>query len=359
MFQINGKYNTAKVYAGSIDSQCLSQIIELCSQEWIKDSNIAIMADCHAGKGCVIGFTATIKDKICPNLVGTDIGCGMLTVELGNIDIDFTKLDNYLRGNVNGMQKDTNFDFTALRCYPHLNLEISSKYTGTLGSGNHFVEIDRDEENNKYLIIHSGSRNLGQQVCRYYQNIAEEKCRDKNVNNGLAYLEETDMENYIHDLVICQMYAEVNRKLIAIPIMRLLLGNKLPISMFHTIHNYYDADKHIIRKGAISANKNELVLIPMNMRDGCILAKGKGNLDYNYSAPHGAGRKYSRSEAKESITLEEFQKSMEGIFTTCVNNKRIDESPMAYKPMEEIIESIEDTVDIVKILKPIYNYKAR
>lgn len=359
MFEIKGRHNTAKVYANHIDNGCYSQILSLCNQEWLKDSRIAIMPDCHVGKGCVIGFTATIKDKICPNLVGTDIGCGMLTVELGNIDIDFEKLDNHLRGTVNGMKETTNFDFTTLKCYPHLNLERASKYTGTLGSGNHFVEIDRDEENNKYLIIHSGSRDLGQQVSQYYQKIAEEKCKDKLMNMEFAYLEGEDMENYLHDLLICQIYASVNRKRIAQSITKILLKNKLPISLFHTIHNYYDAKQHILRKGAISAKEDEIVLIPMNMRDGCILAKGKGNSDYNYSAPHGAGRRYSRSEAKEQITLEEFQKSMEGIFSTCINQKRIDESPMAYKDMKEIIENITDTVDIIKIIKPIYNYKAR
>lgn len=359
MFEIKGKYNKAYVYANTVNYDCIQQITNMCNQEWIKGSRISIMPDCHFGKGCVVGFTATIQNKVCPNLVGNDIGCGMLTVELGKVDINYEKLDNYLRGTVNGMKEETNFNFKSLRCYEHINVSKAKKYTGTLGSGNHFVEIDEDSEGNKYLIIHSGSRSLGQQVHNYYQRIAEKHCEGKNIQKEFTYLKGEELDNYLHDILICQIYAQINRKLIAIGIMKQILSNKLPINMFHTIHNYIDTEHKILRKGAISAQEGELVLIPMNMRDGCLLAEGKGNPHYNFSAPHGAGRLFSRSQAKEILSLDDFEKSMEGIYTSCVTQSKIDESPMAYKPMDEILDNIKDTVSIIKVLKPVYNYKAR
>lgn len=391
-----------KIFASNVEPEALNQIYTLVKQPAFKDCKIRIMPDVHAGVGCVIGFTADLGDKVIPNIVGVDIGCGMLIVELGQIDVNFTALDTVIRENIpSGREVRQScciyFDrLKDLRCYNELkDIERIERSIGTLGGGNHFAELDVDEDGNKYLVIHTGSRNLGKQVAEYYQSLAVEIMQGKDklyemqeqlivdykaqgrkneiesaikelhrkfqpnplgIPKELCYLTGKHREDYLHDMKICQQYAVFNRNSIAKIILD-MMGWR-PIDCFETIHNYIDHDTNIVRKGAISAKDGKRILIPINMRDGCIIGVGKGNEDWNCSAPHGAGRLMSRSQAKEKISLEEYQKSMEGIYTTSVGQSTIDESPMAYKPMDEIVEQIADTVEIVKIIKPIYNFKA-
>lgn len=387
-----------KIFTDNIDGKALDQIYTLCKHPAFANSKVRIMPDVHAGAGCVIGFTANLGEKVVPNLVGVDIGCGMLTVCLGKVDIDFDNLDRIIREYVPSGRNVQDRPFIKLdrniRCYDALQnkswLECS---IGTLGGGNHFIEVDADEEDNKYLVIHTGSRNLGKQVCEYYQNlaasnlighnrlekaiadlIAEYKAAGRQteiataidrlkkseyaakIPKELCYLQGEDRADYLHDMDICQAFAHVNRMTIA-AIIETQAGLK-PLDAFETVHNYIDYVGNIVRKGAISAQKGERVLIPMNMRDGCIIGIGKGNEDWNCSAPHGAGRIMSRSEAKEKLTLGDFVSSMEGIYTTSVGMSTIDESPMVYKPMDEIVRCIEPTVEIERIITPLYNFKA-
>lgn len=396
-----------KIFTENIEPQALNQIYTLIKQPAFADCKVRIMPDVHAGAGCVIGFTADLGDKVIPNIVGVDIGCGMETVELGNIDIDLAKLDEVIRKHVpngrNVHEKEDNFSeiiINQLYCKDRLkNVDWLKRSGGTLGGGNHFIEIDIDDDGNKYLVIHSGSRNIGKQVAEIYQQMAiddlsganslEEETkkliedykrtgRQKDIQRGIAelkrkfqpklsvpkelsYLTGEHREMYLHDMRLCQDFAQVNRFMISEQILRNLLWyseSARIFNTFETIHNYIEHDTNIVRKGAISAKEGETVLIPINMRDGCIIGRGKGNADWNYSAPHGAGRVMSRSKAKETVSLEEFEQSMQGIYTTSVNRSTIDESPMAYKPIEEIVANIQDTVEIVKIIKPIYNFKA-
>lgn len=362
--------------------------------------------DVHAGKGCVIGFTADLGEKVIPNIVGVDIGCGMLCVSLGQTDIDFEKLDNVIRSYVPSGRdahegRTIRFDeLQELKCYRELrDTKRLERSIGTLGGGNHFIEVDVAEDGYKYLVIHTGSRNLGKQVADHYQNLAFElmsgkdklyeeqdrlikeykaagrkseiqnaiaelhrnfKAVNLNIPKDLCYLEGKYREDYLHDMRICQKFAYINRVMIA-QIICNHMGWGVDADMpdyFECIHNYIDHDSNIIRKGAISAKLGEKVLIPINMRDGCIIGTGKGNEDWNCSAPHGAGRVMSRTKAKELVSLEEFEKSMDGIYTTSVNQSTIDESPMAYKTLDEIVENIKDTVDVLAIIKPVYNFKA-
>ena len=394
MIELNGKYNKAKVFTNNIEETALSQIIELCNQEFTKDSKIRIMPDCHAGAGCTIGTTMTIKDKVVPNLVGVDIGCGMLIVKLKDKEIDFQKLDEVIRKYVPSGQSvrqsyhknNSEINLQELRCKSKLNIDRAMKSLGSAGGGNHFIECNIDSSGNLYLVIHSGSRYLGKQVAEYYQDLAfktlSENVLDKNklieklksegksnqiqkeltkikplkINRQLAYLEGDNFNDYLHDIGIVQKYANINRETMAEEIVKHM--GLIVDSSFTTIHNYIDLDNMILRKGAISSQKGEVVLIPMNMRDGSLLCIGKGNGDWNYSAPHGAGRILSRSKAKEKITLDEFKDSMNGIWTSSVCESTIDESPMTYKPMQEIIDNIGDTVEIIDILKPLYNFKS-
>ena len=393
-----------KIFTGNIEDAALNQINELLEQDAFKDAKVRIMPDVHAGKGCVIGFTGDLGDKVIPNIVGVDIGCGMLCVELGKVDIDLEKLDKVIRDNVPSGRnvhelpiQSSNLYLDELYCKRMLNNKDKwlERSLGTLGGGNHFIEVDVDSDGNKYLIIHTGSRNLGKQVAEIYQNKAIEYCsydkemkdeknkiikeykeqgREKDIQqalldvnnkyNGktklpqdLCYLEGDLRKQYLHDMLICQAFATHNRKYIASVILEHM--NLIEKDNFHTIHNYISFDDNIIRKGAISAKKGERVLIPINMRDGCIIGIGKGNDDWNQSAPHGAGRIMSRAKAKEILRLKDFENSMEGIYTTSVCEDTIDESPMVYKPMDEIIKYIGDTVEIEKIIKPIYNFKAK
>ena len=396
-----------KIFTENIEHEALNQIYTLVKQPAFSDCKIRIMPDVHAGAGCVIGFTADLGEKVIPNIVGVDIGCGMLTTNLGNIDIDFEKLDNIIREYVPSGRKvheEENLSVASdiiekLHCKEQLkNIDWMKRSCGTLGGGNHFIEVDKDSKNNKYLIIHSGSRNIGKQVAEIYQQMAIDdisgksnfkqdsekliaeykKCkREREISNAikelkqsyktnttkipreLSYLVGKHREMYLHDMKLCQEFAEINRRTIQrIICYRMDWKVAKETEQFQKIHNYIENDTNLVRKGAISAKIGEKVLIPINMRDGCILGIGKGNEDWNYSAPHGAGRTMSRSKAKESILLEEYQKAMDGIFTTSVNKSTIDESPMAYKTMDEIIGNIKDTVEIVDIIKPIYNFKA-
>lgn len=373
--EIKGKVNTAICYAKIVEDDAIEQIRRMCDYSMTEGSKICIMPDVHAGKGCTIGTTMTISDKVVPNVVGVDLGCGMLTVCLGKINIDYKKLDeaahfipsrHYVWGE-NGLVPDLIpfdarvevFDITELACYKELkNVDRLNRSLGTLGGGNHFIEIDESREGDKYLIIHTGSRNIGKQVAEIYQKKAVELARNRGdaTPDDLCYLYGDILKDYLHDVNICQNFALRNREKISEIIFK-ITGMKGGDS-FHTIHNYIDTKEMILRKGAIAAHEREKVLIPINMRDGSVLAMGKGNPEWNYSAPHGAGRVMSRRKAKENLSLSDYQKAMEGIYTTSVNVETLDEAPMAYKTMEDIIDVIRESVDIVDILKPIYNFKS-
>jgi RNA-splicing ligase RtcB len=308
----------------------------------------------------------TIVDKIVPNLVGVDIGCGMETVLLKEKHIELEQLDKAIHHHIPcgfAIRKTPHhfieeIDLSILRCIKKVDRKRAELSIGTLGGGNHFIELGKDEDNQLYLVIHSGSRNLGKQVCEHYQNAAADSLgrRGKGADRVLAYLEGALFDDYLHDMAIIQRYASLNRKAIVKELSK-RTGFKA-IDQFTTIHNYIDIESMILRKGAISSQKGERMLIPMNMRDGSLLCIGKGNEDWNYSAPHGAGRTMSRTAAKQAITLTQYEKSMKGIYSTTVNRSTLDEAPSAYKPMEEIISNIGDTAEVVKRIKPLYNFKA-
>ncbi|WMM24948.1 RtcB family protein [Tissierella sp. MB52-C2] len=403
--ELQGEHNIAKVFTDNLEDGAKEQILELLNQDFVKDSKVRIMPDVHQGMGCVIGFTADMGDKVIPNIVGVDIGCGMLTVELGHIDIDLPKLDDIIHkripsGKSTHNERKSKFDkLNDLYCFRDLkDTKRIERSIGTLGGGNHFIEVGVDSKNNKYLVIHSGSRNLGKQVAEIYQRLAIDLCsgkedyfikRDEIITGykaegkrkeikkvleelkkeydnlqpsypkALCYLTGEYREKYLHDMKICQEYASLNREVMVDIILQSLFKKGLhEFTYFETIHNYINFKDNIIRKGAISAYEGEKVLIPINMRDGSIVAIGKGNPDWNYSAPHGAGRLMSRNVAKESVNLDDFRKSMEGIYSTSVNEYTLDESPFAYKPIEEILNNITETAKIVDIIRPIYNFKA-
>lgn len=372
MFELKGKYNECKVFTDNIDPTCVGQIQAFLNQESMKDSQIRIMPDCHYGRGCVIGFTQTITDKVIPNFVGSDIGCGMHNVKLEEKRIELPKLDSVIRkyipsgGSIrsrSGIHKNAKqLNVKDLYCFGQKNSKVNEHdflcSMGTLGGGNHFCEVDKDDEGNLYLVVHTGSRKCGTQVAEYYQNIAYQEMKEKglNISYDLSYCEGKSLNNYLHDMKIMQEYAYWNRKTIVDIILKEM---KLHIAdEFETIHNYIDMDNMILRKGSISAQEGERILIPINMRDGALICIGKGNKDWNYSAPHGAGRLMSRSEANNSIILSDFKKTMEGIYSTSISKSTIDESPFAYKSMEDIVNNIGDTAEIERIIKPIYNFKA-
>jgi tRNA-splicing ligase RtcB len=365
MIEFQGKYNTAKVFANTVEETAISQIITLLNQPFVKGANIRIMSDVHAGAGCVIGFTADLQEMVIPNLIGVDIGCGMLVTDVTDLDIDIEKLDNYIHANIPAgfsihQQAQTKYtDFKNILCFDELyKNERFALGIGTLGGGNHFIELDRSDETGKiYLVIHTGSRNMGKQVADYYQQMAIE-LHGNDYPKNLCFLSGDKMKEYLHDMKICQEYAIENRKQIAKSILSNLNGKFDSLDNFTTVHNYMNFEDGIMRKGAVSARKGERLIIPMNMRDGSLLCVGKGNSDWNFSAPHGAGRIMSRGQAKRTISMEDYENSMDGIYTTCVSKGTLDESPMAYKPMEEIINNIGDTVEIVDIVKPVYNFKA-
>lgn len=393
MLELKGKYNTAKVFTDNVDNETISQVIELLNQDYINDAKIRIMPDCHAGAGCVIGTTMTISDKVCPNLVGVDIGCGMLAVRIAEKDVDLPKLDDVINTYV---PAGFNVNNEPLGNFNHLNglvapadLPLAYRSIGSLGGGNHFIELDKDEDGNLWLVIHTGSRHLGLEVAKYYQEFAYKQLKDLDVGDkiktviadlkakgrekeiektikvlkmqephipkSLCYVSGQTFKDYIHDMEIVQKHAELNRKYIADTVRK--MGWHI-CEEFQTIHNYIDTKNLILRKGSVSARDGEKLIIPINMRDGSLICVGKGNPDWNYSAPHGAGRILSRSEAKDAVGIDEFRESMKGIYSSSVMESTIDESPMVYKPMEEIMENIKDTVDIVKVIKPVYNFKA-
>ena len=404
MVILEGKYNNCKVFTDTADKATIAQITTFLDQESMKGSQIRIMPDCHAGKGCVVGTTMTVKDKVIPNVVGVDLGCGVLVTQLKEKRIDLPNLDSIVHKYVpNGFDKhkEAKADFDLSEVRANINRDNALCSLGSLGGGNHFLEIDKDEEENLYLVIHTGSRHLGLEVADYYQTLGykklagrdpvsnstykqlrdilvpklkeegreaeiEEALRDLRKRLGLdeevsipfalAYVEGSDLDDYLNDVHIAQAYAKLNRQTIAKIILK---EAKLhAVDEFDTIHNYVDVEHKILRKGAISAQLGERVIIPMNMRDGSLICLGKGNPDWNYSAPHGAGRVMSRKEAKNQVSMREFKDSMEGIYSTSVVKDTRDEAPMVYKPMDEIVENIKDTVEIVKTIKPIYNFKA-
>lgn len=400
MIEVKGNYNEAKVYTESIEDIAINQIKDLCNQEFTKGSKIRIMPDVHAGAGCTIGTTMTITDKVVPNLVGVDIGCGMETIQIKNSRIELEKLDKLIYEKIpsgfhireTAHRYNDEIDLSKLKCKKEgkINIDRAIKSLGTLGGGNHFIEADKDDEGNIYIVIHSGSRHLGLEVATFYQeegykalngNAKEdvtkliqeykESGRDKEIQQAmnelnkrigtdipkqLAYVSGQMFEDYIHDMKIVQQFAMLNRKAMMDEIIK---GMKLKVNEeFTTIHNYIDTDSMILRKGAVSAKKGEKLLIPINMRDGSLICIGKGNEDWNNSAPHGAGRLMSRNTAKNTFTVSEFKKVMKSIYTTSVNADTLDECPMAYKNIEDIVNNIHETVDIVHQIKPIYNFKA-
>lgn len=400
MLEIKGKVNTAICYAKVIEEGAIEQIRRMCDYELTAGSRVRIMPDVHAGKGCTIGTTMTVTDKVCPNIVGVDIGCGMYTVKLAEKELDFEKIDaacHYIPSGMNVWEgRLERFDLTDLRCYRSLrDTRRLERSLGTLGSGNHFVEVDRFADGTNYLVIHSGSRNLGKQVAEVYQQLAVDlhmgkesyfKQRDeiirtykeegrrseiqqalKELKNNyetqalavpadICWLYGTFLDDYLHDVEICQKFARRNREKMAEIILE--RTGMTALESFHTIHNYIDTKEMILRKGAIAAHAGEKVLIPINMRDGSVIAIGKGSEEWNYSAPHGAGRIMSRGKAKEAIDIEAYKESMKGIYTTSVSESTLDEAPMAYKSLEDIIDVISDSVDIIEVMRPVYNFKA-
>ena len=398
MFEIKGNVNTALCYAKVVEDEAIAQIKRMCDYEFTEGSKIRIMPDVHAGKGCTIGTTMTIVDKAVPNIVGVDIGCGMYTVNLGKVDIDFAALDEAAHFVPSGMHiwegRQERFDLQELYCYRSLkNTKWLERSLGTLGGGNHFIEVDQAADGTKYLVIHTGSRNLGKQVAEIYQQLAIDlnkgketyfrqrdeiirtykeqgrkseiqaalkaiawEMRQATMPEDLCFLYGKYFEDYLHDVEICQRFAKRNREKIAEILLERtgMTGGEA----FHTIHNYIDTDEMILRKGAIAAHKGEKVLIPINMKDGSVLAVGKGNPEWNFSAPHGAGRLMSRSKAKQTLSMDEYKTMMEGVYTTSVNEATLDEAPMAYKSLDDIIDVIKESVDVIDVMKPIYNFKA-
>lgn len=398
MIELKGKYNEAKIFTDVVDEASVAQVLLLLNQEFTAGSRIRMMPDVHAGAGCTVGTTMTISDKIVPNLVGVDIGCGMETIRIKEKNIELQKLDRLIyekipsgfniREKAHRYFKEINLE--ELYCYKHIDVARAEKSMETLGGGNHFIEADKDDDGNIYIVVHSGSRHLGLETANYYQEqgyrelngsaeedvnalIADLKAQGREreiqrsikslkntkrtaIPKALAYVSGELFERYIHDMKIIQEYARLNRQAMLDEIIK---GMKLHVvEQFTTIHNYIDTDDMVLRKGAVSAKAGEKLLIPINMRDGSLICVGRGNDDWNQSAPHGAGRLMSRAAAKESFTVSEFKKQMSGIYTTSVNSSTLDECPMAYKGIDDIIDNIGDTVEITKIIKPIYNFKA-
>lgn len=398
MFEVSGRYNTAKIFTDVVDQSAIAQVIELCNQEFVSGSRIRLMPDIHAGAGCTIGTTMTITDKVVPNLVGVDIGCGMETIRIRESHIELQKLDKLIQEKIPSgfsiREKPHRYleqiNLSELCCSKHVNLLRAEKSIGTLGGGNHFIEANKDESGRIYVVVHSGSRHLGLEVANYYQNegyqilnhtddatirlvieamkadgkqkgIQKELKRLKSIKQTsipkeLAYVSGELFEQYIHDMKIVQRYAELNRLAMMDEIVK---GMGIHVEeQFTTVHNYIDMDAMILRKGSVSAKLGEKLLIPINMRDGSLICVGKGNEDWNYSAPHGAGRLMSRAQAKQTFTVSEFRKQMQDIYTTSVSRSTLDECPMAYKDMSAIVDNIEPTVEIISVIKPIYNFKA-
>lgn len=396
MITLVGKYNRAKVFADVFDSESVKQVVGILNLESIKGTKVRMMPDIHAGKGCTVGTTIHLHDKVIPNLVGVDIGCGMKLIQIKEKEADLQKLDEVIKEYIpsgfsirqEALPESESIPYDELYC--PIDKENAMKSIGTLGGGNHFVELDRDDEDNLYLVIHSGSRHMGLEVCGYYQNLAYHECNHSskediqnliktlkeqgrhkeiekelhklkdtkrtNIPKDLCHLEGDSFHKYIHDMKITQEYASLNRKMMAKIIVEKM--GWTAVDSFSTIHNYIDTDNMILRKGAVSAQDGERLLIPINMRDGSLICVGKGNPDWNFSAPHGAGRIMSRSQAKQQVAMEDFRETMAGIYSSSVCEETLDESPFAYKDMKDIMNNIGDTVVIKKQIKPVYNYKA-
>lgn len=398
MIIIQGQYNIAVCYTNELEGAAREQIQAVCDRPEFSGCKIRIMPDVHAGKGCTIGTTMTIQDKIVPGMVGVDIGCGMETVELAECEIDFAKLDALIREKIPFGREirdiphflNSEIDLTQLRCADQVNLDRAIHSIGSLGGGNHFIEVDQAGDGRLFLVVHSGSRHLGTEVADYYQNegrralwggakhqiqetiaklkaegrfqeiqktiTALKKEHELDIPKDLAYVEGKLFDDYIHDMKLTQQFAVLNRKAMVDVILE---GMGLTaVDIFTTIHNYIDTDAMILRKGSVSAKKGEKLLIPINMRDGSLICVGTGNEDWNCSAPHGAGRLMSRRAALNTLSMEEFQNEMKGIYTTCVVPDTLDESPMAYKSIEEIVSQIGPTAIIVERIRPVYNFKA-
>lgn len=405
MIEVIGAYNTAVCYTGQLEKTAAGQIKAVCDQSAFADCKIRIMPDVHAGMGCTVGTTMTITDKVVPGMVGVDIGCGMETVELADTEIDFQKLDTLIYHYIpcgrnirnseycdDAHEYSQKIDLSQLRCSPYVNLERARRSIGTLGGGNHFIEVDRGENGNLFLVVHSGSRHIGNEVAKYYQEegfkalcgnarwqidaeiarlkaegntklihkrikeLKKERCMLTPMPRDLAYVEGCLFDDYIHDMKIIQHFAELNRKAIVDVILSGM--GWTPAEQFTTVHNYIDTDNMILRKGAVAAYEGQKLLIPINMRDGSLICIGKGNPDWNCSAPHGAGRLMSRKDAFNQLSLEDYRNQMEGIYTTCVDRATLDEAPMAYKGIDEIISHIGPTVEITERITPVYNFKA-
>ncbi len=397
MIELKGKYAEAKIFTDLVDPSALAQVTELLNQPFIEGQRVRMMPDIHAGKGCTIGTTMTIGEKICPNLVGVDIGCGMETLVLEEREADLPALDEavrrlipagfQVRGKAHPLAE--NIDLSALCCAAAVDLARARQSIGTLGGGNHFIELDRDDEGGLYLVVHSGSRHLGQEIARYYQQSAWEQLQQQSerqrregleilraqgrqseaadflkrqkaaqgaVSKELAYVQGHLCEQYLHDMRIAQRFAALNRQAITEELLR-AMGWRAR-ERFATVHNYIDLEQGILRKGAVSAQAGERLLIPINMRDGSLLCRGKGNEDWNFSAPHGAGRLMSRAEAKSALSVEEFRRQMQGVYSSSVGRGTLDEAPMAYKSMDDIVENIAPTADIECVLRSVYNFKA-
>lgn len=359
MFEIKGHFGTAKVFSVNRDEKAIQQIQELMNQPFVKGAKVRIMPDYHWGVGCTIGFTANLGKYVVPNLVGVDIGCGIYVQSMGKLSFDlgdFDALVNQIPAGFNSWKEPIeSADFMRkLKCYQRVDSGVIDQQIGTLGGGNHFIELDKSAEDEVFLLIHSGSRNIGYQVAGYYQRLAIQECKS-DLPKPLRYLTGELAEHYIHDMQLCQKYAMFNRS-----VMAEIIGKHYPLlgTPFQTVHNYIGSKDRIVRKGAVSAYEGERLIIPLNMRDGSVLCVGKGNADWNYSAPHGAGRILGRKEAKRKLNLNVFKKSMAGIYSSSISNFTLDEAPMAYKPAEEILAAIGATVDIEAELKPIYNFKA-
>jgi len=360
MFEVKGNYGTAKVFSEIRDEKAVEQIQVLMDQPFVEGSRVRIMPDYHWGAGCTIGFTAVLGDFVVPNLVGVDIGCGMYVESFGKQDFDlksFDRLVHEIPAGFNSWKQPLQYApfMRELLCFDQIKSSVIDKQVGTLGGGNHFIELDRNKDTGEiFLVIHSGSRNIGKQVADHYQKLAEKTC-NADVPKPLRYLKGELAQRYLHDMRFCQEYASLNRQTMGKYInQRFGIGG----STFQTIHNYINASDNIIRKGAVSAKKGEKLIIPLNMRDGSLVCVGKGNRDWNNSAPHGAGRLYGRKEAFRTLNLQDFKASMKDVFSTTVNQDTLDEAPMAYKPMDEIVNAIKDTVTIDSHLKPVYNFKA-
>ncbi|MCL2022477.1 MAG: RtcB family protein [Betaproteobacteria bacterium] len=396
MIEVKGKHNTALCYCGELEPKALEQIKAVCDREEFADSRIRIMPDVHAGKGCTIGTTMTITDKIVPGMVGVDIGCGMETVRIAERELDFARLDRLIRAEIpsgRGIRKkphplNAEIDLDRLRCAERVKVDRARLSIGTLGGGNHFIEVDRADDGTLYLVVYSGSRHLGQEVATWYQKeackllsgpskevldetIATLKAEGReqeieealerlkpvsDIPKDLAYASDELFDDYLHDMQIVQRFASLNRHAMTEVI---LSGMKLTeTDRFTTIHNYIDTEAMILRKGSVSAKAGEHLLIPINMRDGSLICVGKGNAQWNYSAPHGAGRLMSRTRAFNTLSLDEFQSEMKDVFSTSVHRNTLDESPMAYKSMEEILSNIHPTADVVERIRTVYNFKA-